>query len=65
MKAYVRTRAVGGSLIVTIPKEIVREETLRPGELIEIDVEKVKKDWFGALKGIGKFTKEDELKTHE
>jgi antitoxin component of MazEF toxin-antitoxin module len=56
MKALTRTRAVGGSLIVTIPKEIVKEESLRENELVEIEVEKVRKSGFGLLKGIGKFT---------
>lgn len=63
MKTLTRTRGIGGSLVVTIPKEIVKEELLCEGELVEIQVEKVKKDFFGALKGIGSFTKEDELKS--
>jgi hypothetical protein len=60
MRTFVKTRAVGGSLIVTIPKEIAEAEDLKEGEL-----EKAKKSFFGAAKGIGPFTKEDELKTHE
>ncbi len=63
MKTLTRTRGIGGSLVVTIPKEIVKEELLSEGELVEIQVEKVKKDFFGALKGVGSFTKEDELKS--
>lgn len=63
MKALTRTRAIGGSLIVTIPKEIVKEESLKENELVEIEVEKIKKDGFGLFKGIGRFTKEDELDT--
>ena len=63
MKILTRTRPIGGSLVVTIPKEIIREESIQAGELIEIEVEKVKKDFFGALKGIGSFTKADELDT--
>lgn len=62
MKSLARTRAVGGSLIISIPKEIVREKSLQEGELVEIDVERPNRDFFGALKGIGSFTKEDELK---
>ncbi len=65
MKTVTRTRKIGGSLVVTIPKEIVKEETLVEGELVEINVEKIKKDFFGVLKGIGRMTKEDELDTHE
>ncbi len=63
MKSLTRTRAIGGSLIVTIPKEIVREKSIQEGELVEVEVEKVKKDFFGVLKGVGSFTKEDELDT--
>jgi len=59
MKALTRTRSVGGSLIVTIPKEIVKEESLRENELVEIKVQKVRKSGFGLLKGIGKFTDKD------
>lgn len=64
-KALVRSRKVGGSIVVSIPKEVTDHEGIREGELLEIDVHKVKKDWFGAFKGIGPFTKEDELDTHE
>lgn len=62
MKALTRTRAIGGSLVVTIPKEIAKEESIQEGELIEIEVEKVKKSGFGLLKGMRPFTEEDELK---
>lgn len=63
MKALSRTRAVGGSLIVTIPSEIVKSEMLRENELVELEIKKPKKDGFGILKGIGPFKKEDELDT--
>jgi len=62
MKSLTRTRAVGGSLIVTIPIEIVKSEMLREDELVEVEVKRPKKDFFGALKGIGPFTKEDKFK---
>lgn len=64
METITRTRKVGGSLVVTLPKEIVKEEGLREGEAVKIQVEKVKKDYFGALKGMRSFTKEDEFDTH-
>ena len=47
--------------MITIPKEIVKEKSLKEGELIEIEVEKAKIDGFGALKGIGKFTHKDRI----
>ncbi len=31
-----------------------------PGQTVSIKVEKIKKSFFGAAKGIGSFTKEDE-----
>lgn len=64
METLTRARAVGGFLIVTIPKEIVKEESLREGGVVKIKIEKVKKSGFGLFKGIGKFTKKDELDTN-
>ena len=63
MKTLTRTRAIGGSLIVTIPIEIVREESIKEGELVSIEVEKIRKSGFGILKGMRSFKKEDELDT--
>lgn len=65
VKALVKSRKVGGSIVVSIPKKVAEYEGIREGELLEIDVRKAKKDWFGAFKGIGPFTREDELDTHE
>lgn len=61
MRMLTRTRAIGGSLVVTIPIEIVREKSLGENEIVEIELDKVKSRGFGLLKGIGKFKKEDEL----
>jgi len=60
-----KTRKVGGSLVVTLPKELVESEKIKEGEIIEIKVKKLRKKGFGILKGVGSFTAEDELKTHE
>lgn len=65
MKAIARARSLGGSLIVTLPKEFVREEGVQAGELIEFQVEKIKKSFFGIARGIGHFTKEDEMNSHD
>jgi hypothetical protein len=56
---------VGGSLVVTLPKELVETQKIRENEYIEITVKKCKIDGFGILKGIGPFTVEDELTAHE
>ncbi len=61
METLTRVRAVGGSLIVTIPKEIVREMSVKEGELVKVKLEKVKIDGFGLLKGIEKFTRKDRM----
>ncbi len=65
MKGISRTRAVGGSLIVTIPSEIVRAERLGENQEIEIEVRRKRKDFSEAMKSIGKFTSEDRMEDRE
>ena len=65
MKTIARTRAIGGSLVVTIPKEIVKNEDLREDEFVEVEVKKHRKNFFGAFKGIGPFTEEDRMKNRD
>ena len=60
-----KTRRVGGSLVVTLPKELVESRKIKEGEIIEIIVRKVRKEGFAALKGMSSFTAGDELSTHE
>ncbi len=55
-------RRIGGSFVVTLPAPLVKAESLQEDEVIEIKVKKRRKSYFGALKGIGKFTKEDKFK---
>ena len=62
MEVLTKLRKVGGSVIARIPKEVLEQESLHPGETVKLEVKKVKKSAFGSLKGIGPFTKEDELK---
>ncbi len=63
--SLVKVRKVGGSLVVTIPKELVESEGIREGEVVLVDVKKVKKSFFGAALGVAPFSEEDELKAHE
>jgi hypothetical protein len=66
MVALTKIRALGGSLAVTIPIELVRKESLKEDELVEIEIKKVRKDYFGALKGIGNYKREeDRMKDRE
>ncbi|MEM2971473.1 MAG: AbrB/MazE/SpoVT family DNA-binding domain-containing protein [Candidatus Bathyarchaeia archaeon] len=63
--SLVKTRKVGGSLIVTLPKKLVESKKIKEGEIVEIMVKKVRKDGFGVFKGMKPFAKEDELTTHD
>jgi bifunctional DNA-binding transcriptional regulator/antitoxin component of YhaV-PrlF toxin-antitoxin module len=60
-----RTRKVGGSLVVTLPKELAESKKIKEGEVVEITVNKVRKDGFGVLKGLTPFAVKDELTSHE
>lgn len=63
--AVVRTRRVGGSITVTIPKEVAQAAGIGDRELVRVEVRKVRKDLFGALPGIGRMEKGDRLDVHE
>lgn len=65
MKAFVKTKRIGGSIMVRVPKEIVEAEGIGENQMVELDVKKAKVSGFGILKGLGPFTKEDELDTHD
>jgi len=60
-----KTRKVGGSLVVTLPRELVESKKIREGEIVEVSIKKVRKDGFGLLRGMKAFTVEDELTPHE
>ncbi|MDO8555742.1 MAG: hypothetical protein Q7R96_01035 [Nanoarchaeota archaeon] len=58
MECITKLRKVGGSLMATIPKEVVEMENLMDGQMIKIEIKKTKKSYFGAFKGIGPWKKE-------
>lgn len=60
----VKTRKVGGSLVITLPKKLVESKKIKEGETLEITIKKVRKDGFGILRGMKPFTAADELTTH-
>ena len=62
IKALAKTRKVGGSIVVTLPKELVQAQKIREGECVEITVKKCRINGFGIFKGMAPFTVEDELK---
>ena len=61
-RCLAKTRKVGGSIVVTLPRELVETQKIRENEYVEISVKKCRKDCFGILKGMAPFTVEDELK---
>jgi len=65
MEVFSRVKKVGGSFMIRIPKEIAKEQNIREGQVIKIEIKKVPISGFGILKGIGPFTSEDEMKAHD
>lgn len=64
-KCLTKTRRVGGSIVVTIPKELVETEKIKANEYVEITVKKCRRDGFGVFKGMSPFTAKDELNAFE
>lgn len=64
-KATSEAKRIGGSLMVRIPAEAAAEEGIKEGDLVEIQVKKARKSWFGAYPGAGPMTREDEMDTHD
>ena len=64
-RALIKAKRIGGSIMVRLPKEVVEKEDIHEGELVELEVRKAKRSWFGSMPGIGPMTREDELDTHE
>ena len=62
MEVLTKLRKVGGSVMARIPKEVLEQESLHPGQTVQLDVKKIKKSAFGTLKGMRVFTKDDEFK---
>ncbi len=65
MKTLTKARVLGGSLVVTIPRQIVEKENIKADELVEINIEKLKESFFGVASRITPFTKKDEFKGYE
>lgn len=59
-----RTKKIGGSLMIRIPKEVVDIEHIHEGEPVQVEIQKIRKDWFGAFPSLKPFTKEDRMHSH-
>jgi antitoxin component of MazEF toxin-antitoxin module len=57
-----KTRKVGGSIVVTLPKELVEAQNIKANQCVEISVKKCRKNGFGMFKVMSAFTVEDEMK---
>lgn len=64
-KCLTETRKVGGSIVVTLHKELLETQKIKENEYVEITVKKCRKDGFGVFKGMTTFKVEDELKALE
>ena len=64
-RALIRAKRVGGSIMVRLPKEVVQQEDIHEGQMVEVDVRKAKKSWFGSMPDLPRMTREDELDTHD
>jgi len=65
LKFRARVRRIGGRLVVTIPPEVAEEERVKAGELVNVEVRKAKKSFFGSDRGVGPFTADDEMTDHD
>ena len=45
-RSLVKTRKIGGSIVVTIPSNIVQNEQIGENEFVELEIRKAKKNYF-------------------
>lgn len=64
MKVLTMTKKVGGSLMVRLPTDMVKAKGLHEGEMVEIEVNKLRGGGFGIFRGMKPFTEEDEMESH-
>jgi hypothetical protein len=62
MNTLSRTRRLGGSLIVALPRALVEKEGLQVDQIVLIDVKKVKKSGFGIMRGLPSFSADTKLR---
>ena len=59
---FSKNKKVGGSIVVTLPKELLETQNIKENQFVEITVKKYRKKSFGMFKSMSPFTKEDEMK---
>ena len=50
MKAFVKTKKIGGSIMVRIPKDVTETEGIEENQVVEIEVRRARISGFGLLK---------------
>lgn len=65
MEVLTKLRKVGGSVMARIPKEVLEHESLHPGEVVKLEVKKVKISGFGIFKDMRSFTHNERKKMWE
>lgn len=61
MEFFSRTKRIGGSLMMTIPRSAAKELGLWENETIEVKITKHKKSFFGAFPWLSKYSEKDRL----
>ena len=51
MKVVSKTKKIGGSIMVRIPKDLVEAEGIVENQTVEIEIKKARISGFGMLKG--------------
>ena len=65
MLVFSKTRKVGGSIVTTIPKEVVKDLGLKENETVELEIRKPEKSFFGAFKKLSKYSRKDRVDARE
>ena len=62
MEVVAKTRKVGGSLMISIPKAVVEKEDLKSDQLVKVRIEPVLKSGFGIVRDLPSFKKSDRFR---
>jgi len=54
-----KAKRVGGSIMVTLPKQVVELLGVTEGDVVELNVQLPRRSFLGALRGLGSFTEGD------
>ena len=64
-RTIAKTRKIGGSIVVRIPKDVAEKEGIKENEFVEIEVKKAKGEWFGVFPTLKRFSRKEELDVHD